>query len=65
MRRVGYQGDEMDEESRVSRRMRWMRRAGYHDDEMDEESRASRRGKCELNIIMDKLQFLKFFLHHK
>ena len=24
MRRVGYQGDEMDEESRV-----WMRRVGY------------------------------------
>ena len=31
MRRVGYQGDEMDEESRVS------------GDEMDEESRVSRR----------------------
>ena len=50
MRRVGYQGDEMDEESRVSRRddeesrvvMR-MRRVGYQGDEMDEESRVSRR----------------------
>ena len=34
MRRVGYQGDEMDE--------RW-RRVGYQGDEMDEESRVSRR----------------------
>ena len=46
MRRVGYQGDEMDEESGWESRikaMRWMRRVGYQGDEMDEESRVSRR----------------------
>ena len=42
MRRVGYQGDEMDEESRVS--MRWIdEESRVSMGEMDEESGVSRR----------------------